>query len=203
MAKATRLLIVRHGKTDSNCNHRLDGQSDSQLTEEGKKQCKHLKVKLKKYKIDCIYTSPLKRALQTAQIINEQNKPMHIVNEFIEIDCGLCTGLTKQEIKKRFPKLVSEWKRNTDPPFPGGESLRDVEQRAIVKIKEILSEQKGKNILIVGHGALNVAIIGYFLKIPYGLRFKIKQDNCCLNEISIEDETFQIQKINEPLAVRF
>ena len=54
----------------------------------------------------------------------------------------------------------------------------------------------GKTILLVGHGSLNIGIIGHYLRIPYGLRFKIGQGNCCINELVIEDDDFSIKKIN-------
>lgn len=104
-----------------------------------------------------------------------------------EIDCGECTGLTKDEVAEKFPKLIKEWDKNTDPPFPSGESLRDVEKRAIPIINDLISKYAGETILVSGHGSLNVAIIGHFLQIPLAWRFKLRQDNCCVNILEFKD----------------
>lgn len=201
MKASTRLIITRHGQTNYNLQHKLDGQHDTKLTALGKKQAKKLAKTLKKFKLDRVYSSPLTRAVETAQYIlketvKENATNLEIVPEFSEIDCGSCTALTKKEIKKKFPKLVEEWEKNSDPPFPQGESLKDVEKRAIPVLKRIIEKNKGKTILISGHGSLNLAIIGCFLCIPHGLRFKIKQSNCCINEIELNGKDLKITKLN-------
>lgn len=187
----TTLLIVRHGQTNLNVQHRMDGQADTSLTQIGLNQIEKLSLFLSKYKIDCVYSSPLSRSLKTAEaIIKHQNTPLsvNLINDFREIDCGDCTGLTHDEVIQKFPRLSIEWSKNTDPPFPNGESLRDVEARAMPMIDQILSVDVGKTILISGHGSLNVAIIGHFLQIPPAIRFKLRQDNCCLNILEFNDK---------------
>lgn len=199
MSENTKLIIIRHGRTDFNHGHKLDGQFDTQLTEEGLIQARNLAEYLKDERIDKIYSSPLTRAVKTAETVQRHHsKKVEIVIEpdFKEIDCGKCTGLTKDEIAVKFPELIKEWAKNTDPPFPGGESLRDVEKRAMPVVNKILADDKGKVILISGHGSLNLAILGYYLEIPHAIRFNIKQSNCCINEIEFSDNGFSINKIN-------
>lgn len=187
----TTLLIIRHGQTNLNLQHRMDGQADTLLTQTGLDQIEKLSLFLSKYKIDCVYSSPLSRSLKTAEtIIKHQNTTLSInkINDFREIDCGDCTGLTHTEVIQKFPQLSIEWDKNTDPPFPNGESLRDVEARAMPIIEQILSVDAGKTILISGHGSLNVAIIGHYLQMPPAIRFKLRQDNCCLNILEFDDK---------------
>ena len=187
----TTLLIVRHGQTNLNAQHCRDGQADTSLTQIGLNQIEKLSLFLSKCKIDSVYSSPLSRSLKTAEaIIKRQNTPLSVnkINDFREIDCGNCTGLTHDEVIQKFPQLSIEWDKNTDPPFPNGESLQDVEARAIPIIEQILSVDAGKTILISGHGSLNVAIIGHYLQIPPAIRFKLRQDNCCLNILEFNDK---------------
>lgn len=113
--------------------------------------------------------------------------PIVTIDVFKEINCGQCTGLTKDEIATRFPELVQEWAKNTDPSFPNGENLRSVEARAIPTVKDIITSHNNRTILLSGHGSLNVAIISYFLQIPLAIRFKIRQDNCCVNILEFTD----------------
>ncbi len=194
----TRLIIVRHGETDSNKEGRLDGQHETTLTDNGIQQAKALSHNLSEEKIDLIVVSPLKRAQETAAIIikNHPNTVMHTINEFKEIDCGACTIMKRDDVIVKYPELYNGWIELTDPKFPEGENLRDVEARAIPKLKSILEENVGKTILLVGHGSLNIGIIGFYLNIPHGLRFKIEQGNCCINEIIIRENDFSIKKIN-------
>lgn len=198
----TKVILTRHGETEFKTKGLLDGQLDTKLTKKGIKQAKKIGKKLKKEHIDMIYFSPLVRSRLTAELIKKELKneiPVIKIKEFIEINCGECHGLNKEMIQKKFPKLIEGWNKNIDPPFPGGENLADVEKRALPSFQKIVSENKDKTILIVGHGALNLAVIGYYLKIPYGMRWKIRQDNCCVNEIDFENGEFGIVKINEPL----
>ncbi|HIH31890.1 TPA: histidine phosphatase family protein [Candidatus Woesearchaeota archaeon] len=193
----TRLIIVRHGETDSNKEGRLDGQHETMLTPNGIKQANALSERLSKEEINLIVSSPLKRAQDTANIIRKHHKlEIKTIPEFIEIDCGICTLMKRDEVITKYPELHKGWINLTDPKFPRGENLKDVEKRAIPKLKEIINKNMGKTILLVGHGSLNIGIIGHYLRIPYGLRFKIGQGNCCINELVIEDDDFSIKKIN-------
>lgn len=187
----TTLLIVRHGQTTFNVKHRMDGQKDTALTKAGVRQAEKLSTFLSTYSIDRIYSSPLSRSVITAEAVaTHQDKVSTIekIDDFREIDCGECTGLTRSEVAQTFPKLVEEWGKNTDPPFPNGESLRDVAARALPIVHRILSENAGKTILISGHGTLNAAIIGHYLHIPPAIRFTLRQDNCCLNVLEFNDK---------------
>lgn len=197
MNSSTRLIIIRHGKTKYNEKHLLDGQIDTQLTSEGLEQIDKLNKYLLSFEIDEIYSSPLSRAMKTVEkLAKEKEMKVSIIEGFKEIDCGECSGLTKEEIISKFPNLPVEWKKNTDPPFPKGENLEDVENRAIPILLNILKKNIGKTVLISGHGSLNLALIGYFLKIPHGLRFKIKQSNCCVNELEIMEDDFRLIQLN-------
>ena len=187
----TTLLIIRHGQTNFNLEHRMDGQEDTILTETGLSQASKLGSFLSNNMIDFIYSSPLVRAVKTAKIVADKQQQsalnINILDNLKEINCGKCTGLTRQEVVIEFPELIKEWDKNTDPPFPNGESLRDVSKRAVPVIEDLVQKHTGKTVLISGHGSLNVAIIGHFLQIPPALRFKLRQDNCCVNILEFEN----------------
>lgn len=194
----TRLILVRHGETDSNKEERLDGQHETILTSKGIKQIKALSQELSSEKIDIFLVSPFERTQKTAEIIKKHHVEAKIktVSEFKEIDCGICTLMKRDDVISKYPELYKGWIELTDPRFPGGENLEDVEKRCIPKLNEIIKGNPGKTILLVGHGSLNNCILGYYLRIPYGLRFKIEQSNCCINEILIKENDFTIKKIN-------
>ena len=192
-----KLILVRHGETIANSQFRLDGQYDTELSEKGEKQIQLLSKFLKKVHIDRIFCSPLRRSKKTALAIAKHRNISPIERkELLEIDCGACTMMKRSEVIKKYPSLVKGWKDNTDPPFPEGESLRDVESRVMPFIKELVSKFQNETILISGHGSLNVCILGYYLNIKPGLRFKIKQDNCAINILSFNKSDFSIDAVN-------
>ena len=198
--QVTRLLLVRHGQVEGNIKQVLIGQSESKLTKLGLKQADDLGKYLRYEDLEAVYSSTLSRAQVTAnQIVKYQAKKL-VVNprpELKEINCGRCLGLPKTRLDILFPNLSVDWARPTDPPFPGGECLKDVQRRSLPVIKSILAENQGKTILVVGHGILNRVIIGYYLQIPFGMRIGLKQDNCCINEIDFfSADKFKIKHIN-------
>lgn len=201
----TKIILIRHAETGSNSRNELDGQMETIVTEKGKEQAKALAKYLKNEKIDVAYSSPHKRAIFTGETVIQDYKNLRLIKiaEFKEMDCGICTGINRNEVIEKYPELHKGWMDLTDPPFPKGECLEDVEKRVIPTFNRIVKENEGKVILISGHGSLNIAIIGHFLKIPYGLRFKIKQSNCCINEMIFRNNDFLITKINFQLNELF
>lgn len=193
----TKVVLTRHGQTNFNAEHRLDGNSDTSLTKEGLEQADRLAEYLAEEDISAVYCSPLSRSRLTLEAINKFHKlPMNVVESFMEIDCGDCTGLTVSEIEKKYPELIKEWAKDTDPIFPGGENMRDVEARVMPSFLNLVKENEGKTFLIAGHGTVNLSIIGGLLQIPPAIRFKIKQSNCCINIIEFENDDFAIRNVN-------
>ncbi|HOI18644.1 MAG TPA: histidine phosphatase family protein [Candidatus Woesearchaeota archaeon] len=198
----TRVLIIRHGETDSNLAGKLDGQVETTLTEKGIAQAEQLGELLAEEQIDIAFASPLNRSQETAKIVLKHHG-VEIVTEqtMMEIDCGDCTLRFRDDVIKEFPDLAKGWEEQVDPPFPNGESLRDVQARVMPFIKKILKEHEGKTILLSGHGALNRAIIGAFLEVPAGLCWNIDQSNCCLNEISFRGDKYTVKRVNHDPAL--
>ncbi len=165
----------------------------SKLSEKGKLQIKLLAHYLERIHIDRIFCSPLSRSKETALAIAKGRNIIPIERkELLEIDCGDCTMMKRDDVIKNYPKLFEGWKNNTGHPFPKGESLRDVEARVMPFLKEI----KDGTVLISGHGSLNVCILGFYLNIKHGLRFKIRQDNCAINIISFNHNDFSVDAVN-------
>ena len=93
-----KIYVVRHGQTDWNVAGKCQGRTDIELNNTGIEQAKNTKGQLKKHNIDLIVCSPLKRAIKTAEIINEETKCNIIIDErLIERGCGEVEGTTKEE----------------------------------------------------------------------------------------------------------
>ena len=161
----TTLTLIRHGETEWNALGKFQGCKDISLSKEGRLQATYLKKRFKS-KFDYIYTSPLKRAIQTAAIITESSKIKPIIElELREINFGDWEGLTIKEIETNYPEKFIEWKNDElNGLMSGGDlSLKKASMRAKGAILEIIKNHQGDNIIIVAHGGIiKAGLIGIF-----------------------------------------
>lgn len=153
------LILVRHGESEWNKKGIWTGLTDISLSKEGIKESKQAADRLLGKKIDIAYTSVLKRARETLDIIKESlnipNLPVVENKALNERDYGELTGKNKWEIKKQYgDKKFLQIRRGWDVPIPKGETLKDVYNRVVPYYKkEILPRLKeSKTVLIVAHG---------------------------------------------------
>ena len=161
----TRLLLIRHGETNWNKMGRFQGTIDIELTEEGKNQAILLSKRLKN-KFDYIYTSPLKRARETAEILTDSsNKDLNIVENMKEINFGSWEGLTIKEIREKYNDEFNKWKIDAqEGKIVGGEfSLKNASIRGTKCILDIVNKHRGQTIAVVAHGGIiKASLIGLF-----------------------------------------
>lgn len=161
----TILTLVRHGETEWNALGKFQGCKDINLSKEGILQADFLKKRFEN-KFYYLYTSPLKRAIQTAEIISENSKIKPIIKlELREINFGDWEGLTIKEIEANFPEKFIEWRNDEiNAPMCGGDlSLKIASIRAKEAILEIIKTHQGENIIIVAHGGIiKAGLIGLF-----------------------------------------
>ncbi|MDP9752097.1 histidine phosphatase family protein [Thermoanaerobacter pentosaceus] len=186
----TRLYIVRHGQSEWNLHNKMQGIQDIDLTPTGLKQAELLASRLKNEKIDCIYSSDLKRAYITAQIIaKELGLEVHKVSELREMSFGIWEGLTAEEINELYKEIYTLWKTNPiKANIEKGETLEEVQKRMLKKTWEIVKENDGKNILIVSHGTSIKALILGLLGIELSFYPKFRLDNASLNIIDVKED---------------
>lgn len=156
------IYIVRHGQTEWNKLGRNQGQTDISLNDEGIRQAYELKEILKEYKFDLVFSSPLKRAKETAQIIADGKI---IKDKRLKERCnGILEGKTKEEIKK----LVNTENIYTDNVVGkslGIESSEHIQNRVNRFLNMLNKKYKGKDILIVTHAGTIISIKYYFEKV--------------------------------------
>lgn len=160
------LYLVRHGKTDWNAQGKLQGNIDIHLNEEGRQSAIELGEKLKEIDFDRIYSSPLSRALETAQLICENRQiPIFTDERLREISFGVCEGKTYEEWAKPdspYRYFFSEDVTKYNPPEEG-ESIDSIMARTKQFVQEVIEPLYGQfeRIMIVGHGALLAATLCY------------------------------------------
>ena len=159
------LYLIRHGETHYNLEDRIGG--DSELTENGWSQARTLAQYFKKKKIPLIFTSEKKRTIQTAEPIRDQQEDCTIIplEEFNEIDSGLCESMTYEEIRHNKSEVYSDRKKDKyNYIYPEGEGYISMQDRINRGIKKALYlSDPMDNIMIVGHRAANRMILSHFL----------------------------------------
>jgi len=147
-----KILLVRHGIVVAD-NKRFLGRLDLPLCESGVRQVKRLRDRLAGEKIDVIYTSPLRRAAATAEIIAAGHQAKVITrDDLCECDFGKIEGLTFDEIQLRYPALAEELRLRRTGAFPGGETLEQLNERILAFLKTLEKHQPEETLLIVAHG---------------------------------------------------
>ena len=149
----TTLYLVRHGETILNKEKVYYGRTDCPLTPMGQTQARDLKTTLIDYSFDVIISSPLKRCVQTTEIITGISEQDILLDyNLVELDFGLWEGLHHKEISQRYPKEWAHWVDNWEEiPPPKGESFMTMYNRVKKALGGILSTYQDKNILIISH----------------------------------------------------
>lgn len=161
------LVIVRHGQSEFNLKNLFTGWADVDLTATGKHEAEYAGIVLKPYTFNIAYTSVLKRAIQTLDIIlQELDQKIPIIKDkaLNERNYGNLQGLNKAEVGAQYgAQQLMSWRRSFTEVPPGGESLENTYQRVIPYYEsEIAPKLKaGENILIVAHGNSLRALMMY------------------------------------------
>ena len=202
-----RLILVRHGISEGSLEGRFFGKTDTLLLPNAKEQIIQASSKispwLEEFPSLKFYSSPLRRATSTLQILTEslklskKNFFSEVVNEFSELDFGEWEGETSSSLMEKYPEIFSDHCRNivkSNPP--GGESLTDLRSRVCPTLLNILSCSVGHTIVVVAHLAVNRVILCSILGMPISNFFFISQNNASLNIIDFKEEVPQVRLIN-------
>lgn len=202
--EVTVLYLVRHGETDWNRESRCQGYMDTELNSEGILQAQAAARRLEGENIDIIYSSALKRAYATAQTINQHLSVNLIKNESLnEINFGEWEGLTLEEMKKRPDYNYDQWRLTPHlATFPGEKSLKNVQNRAIKFVNEIIEKHNGENILIVSHGGVLKLIILGVLGISLEAYNKFFIGNASLSIVVVDNERTYIRTLNDTCHIK-
>lgn len=155
------LYVVRHGQTDWNILKKVQGKADIDLNETGKKQALEIQKELFNTKIDLIICSPLKRAKQTAEIINNKNVPIIYDDRISERDFGELEGKKQDDFD-----FAGFWSYNKNIQYDKAENIRIFFERIYSFLDDIKNNYSNSNVLLVTHGGVSIPIDCYFNEIP-------------------------------------
>lgn len=187
----TTLYIVRHGETDLNRAGRFCGSTDMPLNERGTAQAETLREPMSHIALDRIYSSPLDRAVKTAECIRG-GRDIEIITEngLREIDCGKWETLRHDEIEQRWPGGIEMWENTPDLlRMEEGETFAEVKERVSRALLGIVRRERGNKIAIACHLMTIQMIMLTILQAPIRDIWKVvpTATNTSITTIEIED----------------
>jgi phosphoserine phosphatase len=195
----TRVYLVRHGTTEWNKEEIFRGRLDCKLNETGQAEARALAEYFTDIPLQAIYSSPLSRAMETAQAV-AQAKALPVVSlpEFIDMDFGEWQGLPLREVREKYSDLYRLWRERPEAVhFPGGENLAQVRARAWEGLQKVLRENPDKTALILSHRVVTKVLICAVLGLDDSHFWQIKQDTTAVNRIEHNRGAFVASLIND------
>jgi len=179
----TELILIRHGETSWNRERRMQGQTDTQLSELGRAQAEAVGLRLAQHPFSAIYSSDLTRAWDTAAAIARASGH-DIVREPRLRECtfGVFEGLTYPEMAQRYPAEHARFLlREADYAVPGGESPRQFYQRSLGCLEAIAAAHAGECVVVVTHGLVLDTLHRAARNLPLNAKREVPLLNASLN----------------------
>ena len=191
----SRLILVRHAEAEGNLNRRFHGWTNSSITEKGHIQASRVAERFKEIPVDIIYSSSLKRTLQTAEYIAAVKQlPIIRTDKLKEINGGDWEDRLFEELPVLWPEQNETWENKPHiHRMPNGETMVEFQERIIAEIRYILEHNPGKNICVVTHGTAIKTLMCYFGGCPLEELPNIPwYDNTAVSMIDYENDRFTI-----------
>jgi broad specificity phosphatase PhoE len=185
----TTIFLARHGESDWNVAKRFQGHSDRPLTERGRQQAHALADLVASQEIDAVYTSPLSRARETAEIVAARAGLEAVaLPELREVDTGSWSGLSRADVEARFPEGFTRW-RSGGSGWEDGESYEEMAERVIGALRTIAEDHPDGRVLVISHGgpirAIHAAAEGVAIR-DYR-RLRPVEPNARLSSVAVEN----------------
>ncbi len=195
----TSIYLVRHGQTAWNKEEIFRGRTDIPLDEMGLKQAEMAGQYFKGMRIDGIYSSPLSRALQTAQQIARFHRmEVQPLDGLMDMSFGNWEGHAHQEIKEIDPETYRRWREEPHlARLPGGETLDHVRHRAMASLEEVIKRHPAETLVLVSHRVVNKVLLCGILGIENSHFWQMAQDTTAINLIQYKKGRYILSLMNE------
>jgi alpha-ribazole phosphatase len=190
-------VLVRHGEPDECVRSRCYGRLDVSLSPWGREQMLRARHLLGEGQVSAIYSSPSRRALESAGLLAQCRTPVKVERGFSEIDFGELEGLSYDEIAERFPETYGAWmNRPTEVTFPGGETFSDMTARVRKAFDEVRRAHNDEVVVIVSHAGVNRIVLATVLGLDLRRIFRLDQAYACVNVIDYFGKEPVVRLIN-------
>ena len=190
------IYIARHGLTESNKRKIYMGDSEEGLSPDGVVHAKALAGSLQHLGLKRIFSSPMKRVLETAKIIGDiLNTPVEIENDLAEMRLGPWKGLTEEEVSRQYPEDYILWNtRPADLVLPNRETLGEVQQRIIKAIDRIKERSRNFPVLAVTHVTPIRSLIIYYQRLHINVYRTINIPNLSVFRLQLDGAEVSISR---------
>lgn len=177
------MILVRHCQTDWNAQRRIQGKTDVHLSAAGRRQAEALARLLAAEPLAAVYSSPLRRAVETAEVIaRPHGLSVRPVSDLRELDQGELEGLSVEEMRRNYQDFWAAW--SADPVgvrMPGGETIAELAERAWGAVSEIIRQHRGETAVVVTHGFALLTVVARALDLELGYirRLRIECGGIC------------------------
>jgi alpha-ribazole phosphatase len=195
----TRLLLIRHARPRADeAQGRCYGRLDVELADDGRRAAAELAAALRAVELEAVYTSPRRRAVETAAPLAAPRGLEPVVDERLaELDFGELEGRTYDEIATTQPELYQAWmEAPTTVQFPGGDSYASLRQRALEAVAAMRAATPTGTAAVVTHGGVVRAILAGCLRMPDEAIFTLQQDYCGLSLVEWLDDVPLVRLVN-------
>jgi probable phosphoglycerate mutase len=198
-------LLLRHGQTEMSAQRRFAGRGDIPLTSAGLGQAAAAATRLaERDGIDGVVTSPLSRALRTAEVVADTvGVPLAVDPDLVETDFGDWEGLTFGEVLARWPDEMAEWQADASAAPPGGESFAAVAKRVDAVLDRLLTGRNGQTVVVVSHVTPIKTLVCRALLAPPAAMFRMHLDVAALCEAAwFTDGPALLRSLNDTAHLR-
>ena len=194
----TELILARHGETAWDVEKIFRGRPDANLDDVGVRQAELLGMYLSNWQLEAIYSSPLRRALDTANMsAGDLKAAVGIAEGLTDFDYREWQSLPEQEVGRLYPALPNDWRSNPHKVrMPEGESLEDAKRRAVEVVNGTLPEHHG-NVLLVSHRVVIKVLVCHLLGLDNSHFWDIRQDVCGITVFHYMDGRFVLIRHND------
>lgn len=196
----TRIVLVRHGHVEGIAPQRFRGRRDVELSALGMRQARVTAQRIaQQWRPAAVYTSPLRRCLQTAaQIGSACSLDCSALDELNDVHFGDWEWRTYDEVRGAWPALFERWLGAPElVRFPHGESLQEVAARMADVVRLMCERHPQETVVVVGHNACNRVLLLQALDRPLSAYWRVGQDPCAVSEIEISGTVVTVQRLNE------
>jgi broad specificity phosphatase PhoE len=193
-----KLVLIRHAETLWNRERRYLGRQDPPLSETGRAQADAVGQLLAKEQIEAVWSSPLRRARETAEAIATlRGLTVRVDDQFGEMHFGQWEGLTSEEVSAKFPEMYRTW---LDTPHlatvPNGETLSDVRGRALQGLSALRQAHDGGTVALVTHGVTGRILILEALGLGLDRIWSLQVSFTGISELEFRDDWAVVHRMN-------
>jgi len=193
-----RILLLRHAETDWNRERRYQGWRDIPLSPTGRAQAESAGRLLAASPLAAVWSSPLARARETAALIAAPHTlPVREADAFKEMGFGDWEGLTRDEVRKRFPDAHRAWAETPhEAAWPGAETLGVVRARALAGLEALREAHQGQTVCLVSHGITSRILILEALGLGLDRLWSLQLSATGISELEFRDDWTTLHRMN-------